>query len=431
VNSQDTFGAISKLRKDFANGLTTEVGIDWRTASIDHYRDVRDLLGGDFYTDDDNEFEGAQPRTYGDKIDYYNNNTVDWIGGHLQAEKSSREGSIFGMVGVSQISYSFEDFFVRDPVNTNETLKIESGNLTGYQIKGGAVYNLSDEWSTYTNLGYVSKVPIFDGAIDDRSGVRNEDPTNETFISFEGCLNFRSLETGISLDVNAYYTQWKDRTRNQFIRNIDGNNNDGLVNILGLDARHMGVEVSGAYQPNQLVRLDAAASFGNWEYTNDVNGTYSPDEGSGQDVVEYDFYVDGLKVGDAPQSQVALAASLFPVAGASVQMVGKIFGNHYADYSPFSRTDDPGSDRVQSWQAPGYSVFDLHASYNLANVLPIRDGGDVRLFANVFNLFDEMYVQDAVDNSRFNGFDGDNDADDAEIFIGIPRSFNFGLQVRF
>ena len=48
---------------------------------------------------------------------------------------------------------------------------------------------------------------------------------------------------------------------------------------------------------------------------------------------------------------------------------------------------------------------------------------------NVFNLFDNTYIQDAVDNSRFNGFDGDHDADDAEVFLGYLRSVNFGIQI--
>ncbi|MEK9507861.1 TonB-dependent receptor [Gemmatimonadota bacterium Y43] len=428
VNSQDTWGVISKLRKDFANGLSTEVGVDWRTATIDHYRDVRDLLGGAYWLDSDDEFSGDRQTTYGDRIDYNDRNNVDWIGGHFQAEKSSRQGSVFAMVGLSQISYSYENFFVRDPNNTSETLKLESGDLSGYQIKGGAVYNLTDEWSTYTNLGYVSKVPIFDGVIDDGAGVINPDPTNETFISFEGGVTFRSLESGISFDLNAYHTNWKDRTRNQFVRNIDGQNNDGLVNLLGLDARHMGVEASAAFQPNSLFRFDAAASLGNWEYTNDVEGTYRPDEGSGE-VETFNFYLEGLKVGDAPQTQFALAASVYPAAGASLQLVSKLFGNHYAEYDPFSRTDE--TDTAQSWQAPGYSVFDLHASYNITNLLPSSRGGDVRLFANVFNLLDQKYVQDAVDNSAFNSYDDDHDADDAEIFLGLPRSFNFGVSVRF
>jgi hypothetical protein len=40
-------------------------------------------------------------------------------------------------------------------------------------------------------------------------------------------------------------------------------------------------------------------------------------------------------------------------------------------------------------------------------------------------------VQDAIDNSSFNGFDLDHDADDAEVFLGIPRNINLGFQVTF
>jgi hypothetical protein len=38
-------------------------------------------------------------------------------------------------------------------------------------------------------------------------------------------------------------------------------------------------------------------------------------------------------------------------------------------------------------------------------------------------------VQDALDNSSFNGFDFDHDADDAEVFMGLPRTFTLGVQI--
>ncbi|MDZ7776661.1 MAG: hypothetical protein U5L09_14140 [Bacteroidales bacterium] len=50
---------------------------------------------------------------------------------------------------------------------------------------------------------------------------------------------------------------------------------------------------------------------------------------------------------------------------------------------------------------------------------------------HIFNLLDEVYVQDATDNSRYNGFDGDHDADDAEVFLGLPRMINAGIRVNF
>ena len=51
VNYQDTWGAISKLRKIFNSEWTAEVGVDWRTSEIAHYREVRDLLGGAYFDD--------------------------------------------------------------------------------------------------------------------------------------------------------------------------------------------------------------------------------------------------------------------------------------------------------------------------------------------------------------------------------------------
>ena len=184
VNNQWTIGAISKLRKDFASGVEAEVGIDWRTASIDHYRDVRDLLGGQYWIDSADDFTGQRNTTFGDKIDYYNTNDVHWIGGYAQVEKSDLNNSLYAMFGLNQNSYNYTDHFVKD-TNGGE-LKLNSGNLKGYQIKGGVSHNLNSEWQLFGNAGYVSKVPIFDGAIDDVNGKIIDNPKNERFLSFEG-----------------------------------------------------------------------------------------------------------------------------------------------------------------------------------------------------------------------------------------------------
>ena len=41
VNNQDTWGFITRLHKDFGNDLVTQVGVDWRTATVEHYREVQ------------------------------------------------------------------------------------------------------------------------------------------------------------------------------------------------------------------------------------------------------------------------------------------------------------------------------------------------------------------------------------------------------
>ena len=125
VNNQWTLGTISRLRREFAGDIMAEVGIDWRTASIDHYRDVRALLGGQYWVDETDDFTGPCNATYGDKINYFNTNDVDWIGGHVQAERATAAGSIYVMAELVRSSYHYTDHFARDPT-TGGKLILES-----------------------------------------------------------------------------------------------------------------------------------------------------------------------------------------------------------------------------------------------------------------------------------------------------------------
>jgi len=164
-----------------------------------------------------------------------------------------------------------------------------------------------------------------------------------------------------------------------------------------------------------------------------VTGTYKPDE-AGSDVETYEFYIDGLKVADAPQSQLAYAATVFPVQDLYIRAQGRTYWNYYSEFDPFDRTElevDSNGSRIQPWKTPGYTVVDLHTSYSLGELIPVWQGGDVRLFLNAYNIFNKIYISDAVDNSSYNDYDGDHDADDAEVYLGQPRFFNLGFEIKF
>ncbi len=77
-------------------------------------------------------------------------------------------------------------------------------------------------------------------------------------------------------------------------------------------------------------------------------------------------------------------------------------------------------------------MFDAHLSYALPESFRLVER--TRLFLHVYNLFDNEYILDATDNSSFNAFtdNGKNhSADDAEVFFGLQRRFNAGIQVNF
>ena len=222
-----------------------------------------------------------------------------------------------------------------------------------------------------------------------------------------------------------YYTNWTNRTVTQ--NDFDSfTGDDGLIVIYGMDSRHSGIELELNYQPINLLRLDAVLSYGGWEQTNDPNADYK-DYANGLDST-LTIYIDGVKVGDQPQQSLILGATLMPMQGMSLQVLWKYYDNYYANWQATQRTN--ASDKGQSWKTPSYSTIDLHFNWALPYKL---SGVSFQVFAHVFNLLDALYIQDATDNSKYNGIRGaaTHSAQRAEVFFGAPRSFNAGVSIAF
>jgi hypothetical protein len=440
VNNQWTIGAISKVKVNFSENLKTQFGVDWRTAEIEHYREVRDLLGLTSYDDafTQNDFGSQLGLGLGDKIAYNNTNTVDWLGFFAQAEYSTGLLSVYGTVGYSMIKYGYTNHFLAadtldngDPDVGSGELKSETDWIAGYQLKGGANYNISETFNVFANVGYVSKVPIFDNVIDDGDGTVAADPDNEKFTSFEVGAIYSSIDDKLVVKGNYYYTTWTDRTFTRSVQ-LDEFGTTGIAFISGMKQNHNGFELEASYRPIKFLGVGAVASLANWKYLSDVNAIVKNYDGGNISNDTVNVYADGLKVGDAPQTQFGLSATLFPIDGMSLEILWRYNAKHFADFDPTNR-DDP-DDMAQVWETPDYSVFDLHFNYRL----PLKSRVGIDVFAHVFNLFDTFYVQDALDNSPYNGnYDNgggttfNHDVNTAEVYLGLPRTFNVGLRVNF
>ena len=453
VNNQWTIGMISKVKVAFSEKFKTQFGIDWRTAEIDHFREVRDLLGLNTYTYTGNEFDtdaSMQEKGLGDKIAYHNTNTVDWFGAYAQAEYTTGLLSVYGTFGYSMIKYSYINHFQTamekqeiddqgNPVFDDEgnpvmipdlnsgKLASETDWITGYQIKGGANYNVSETFSVFGNVGVISKVPIFDNVIDDGDGTVAENPENESFTSFEVGAIYTSFDEKVKVKGNYYYTTWRDRTFTRGVQ-LDTLGTTGIAFIRGMDQNHSGFEFEVSYRPIQLIGFGGVASIANWQYLNDVSAVIKDYDSENQVVSDtIGVFAKDLKVGDAPQTQVGLWVTLYPIEGMNIEFVWRYNADHYADFDPTNRDDE--DDRTQVWKTPSYSVFDLHANYHL----PLKGKVGVDVFAHVFNIFDTFYIQDALDNSAYNGNYADgqfnHDVNTAEVYLAMPITFNFGVKV--
>jgi len=299
------------------------------------------------------------------------------------------------------------------------------------QFKTGAMYDISDDISVFANFGIVEKPPIMDNVIY-YDGTVASDPANEKFQSLEAGVNYSS--GNMAVKASYYSTDWKDRNLTKSVTTGQGSSGDtDVIFLTGVNQNHSGIEIQAQAQLISMLRLDAAISIGTWKFVGDANGNYQEYTSEGTIQTNYDYALDGLMVGDMPQTAYVLGITLTPMPGLKAQVLYNMYDDNYSDWSPGAREydstdpeDTPDTDQV--WMAPRYSKMDVHVAYDL----PIG-GYNLQLFAHVFNALDDVYVQDATDNSGYNGYndDGLHDATSAEVFLGTPRYMNFGISVRF
>jgi hypothetical protein len=469
-NRQTTVGILTKLDYDFSSNLKTQVGIDARTAKIYHVKTIRDLLGGDYFTTSDSDF-GVDNGSggLGDPIDYNYTNYVNWLGLFAQAEYNVDKFTGFLMGGLTTVKYSHWNHFI-DASNSNYSyanskdasdaswveglgdregghendLWLEADPITTSQIKGGLLYELGDILSffdaipvvgktaentdVWVNFGLIDKAPVFDQVIQDWDGKMSTNPANEKFMAFEFGINSNSNDGTMAAKFNLYSTTWSDRITTRTVVNLDGD--DDIVYLTGINQNHTGIEFEFSAQINEMFRLDMGAGFGNWLYTEDASGTYRDSDGSD---ASYSYALKDLKVGDMPQASLALGLTASPIDDSKIQLLYRHYALHYSDWDPTSReySGDDTPDNTQSWKSPAYGILDLNASYKV----PFEFSGvKPEIFLNVRNILDAVYVQDATDNSRFNAEPfrvNSHSANSAEVYLGLPTSFNLGLKINF
>jgi hypothetical protein len=470
-NRQSTLGLLSKLNYDFSDDLKAQLGLDYRSARIYHVKTIRDLLGGDYYMTSDSEFDVDNGQGgLGDPIDYNFTNYVGWLGLFGQVQYSLDKLQVFAMSGITSVKYTHWNHFkdgsdasYASYVQTKDAsdldfveglgdntgghvndLYIEADPISTYQLKGGILYELGDALNfmsvipvvgkvydntdVWFNFGLIDKAPVFDQVIQDWDGTMSTDPKNEKFTAFEIGLNLNSDDGSLAGSLNFYSTTWSDRIATRVVQNVDGD--DDIIYLTGINQIHNGVEAEFAAQLNDMFRVDIGLSLGNWVYTDDANGTYRNSDGSDD---SYNYAIKDLKVGDSPQAGASFGLTASPVKGSAIQAVYRYYGNHYADWDPTSREYSEGEvrDNSASYAPPSYGVLDLNASYDL----PFDYNGiNAQVVLNVRNALDEVYIQDAVDNSRYNASPfrvNNHTANAAEVYLGMPTSYNIGLKINF
>ncbi len=421
VNLHNWYGIISTLDYRLSPGMKLTAGIDLRSYKGEHFREVRNLLGGDYYLDFDNANQETPVKRLGEKIDYHNDGFTRWAGGYAQLE-GRKDNLTYVLTGsVSQTGYKRKDYFV-DPdahLTNPRILPTESDweTFLGGTAKVGINYNFSPKTNVYGNFGVISKAPIFD-AVFDFSHQVYEQTFNEKIYAVELGTGHRLGRSNTNL--NLYFTRWNDRS---WSRSVNTNGAPVYFLLQGIDARHMGIELDYFLKANQYFDLKAMVSIGDWEWLNNVETTFAPEDDP-TNLSSFNVFAKGLKVGDAAQKTFSLSPTVYPTRGLFINATLTGFFDHYADFDPADRTDP--NDTAQSWKIPSYALLDLHFGYTLP--FNLLNSVKMQLFGHVFNLLDANYIPDAVDNGNRRRVTS-HTAESATVYFGLQRRINVGLKL--
>ena len=462
VNDHLWTGLLSTYKNTINEDWDIYAGVDFRYYRGDHSTQITDLFGGTYFMDDQdrssvlpaNNHKANDPNwvyqklVVGDKVYRDYSGFVVQEGVFGQAEYNHGPISAYANGAINNTSYWKRDRFYYD----KEHEKSDVGNYLGGNIKAGLNYNINDYHNVYANVGYISRAPKFNGAFmnSTTSNYLNESAKNEKILSVEIGYGWHCRWATVKL--NGYYTNWMDKTMTKYL--TLGDQSTGYMNMGGVDARHMGVELEAKFSPVKWVDIKGMLSLGDWQWNSIGEGYVYNEHGQavnadGQQVTAYSnehaqarVDLKGVRVGGSAQTTASIGVD-FKI-GKDIKVGGDwtYYGRNYSYYSlSGSNITVKGTDvrdeegnvtgkqwttttPADPWKIPSASQVDLHASYKFQ----ICKGIKATLSGVVNNLLGYQFISKAYNSSTSSVAAS---AENVYVFYQFGRTYSLRLKLNF
>ncbi len=444
-NNHMWYGLLSTYTNQISKSLELSAGVDVRYYVGEHNNKIIDLYNGAYFLDDgdrknvkpENNIAAADPNWkyeklgVGDKVYRDYDGHVHQEGLFAQLEWTRKKLNAFVSGSFSNTGYWRVDRFYYDDAHKES----EHVNFLGYTAKGGVNWNFTEKSNIFLNVGYISRAPFFSGGAflqSTTSHATNPDAKNERVFSIEGGYGLRTPT--LTLNLNAYYTLWMDKA---IVRSSQMSNGDyARVNMTGVDARHMGIELDFRYKPTRWLNVTGMLSVGDWIWTSDARGYVYDSQGQpmtkaldgtvasgimADDHMYMDVRQKDIHVGGSAQTTAAIGATFFPMKGLRISADWNAYANNYADFYIGGSTSLQNVNVNEPWRIPWGHQLDLSASYSfkIGKV-------NATLYGNVNNVYNYNYVMDAQCAADATGWQ-----DAYAVMYSFGRTYTLKLKLRF
>ncbi|MCB0557966.1 MAG: TonB-dependent receptor [Lewinellaceae bacterium] len=431
----------SNYQHAITSQFTLSGGISYQAQTVETFKTVEDLLGGDFFLNVD----AFAVRDFSDDFDIQQNDLNN-------PSEIVRQGDVFGynydidvrkgelwMQG--QMSLPKLDLFLAGNVSNSQfwrTGKYRTGrfpdnsfgesekqSFTNIGIKGGATYKLDGRNYLFANAAFLTRAPFVRNAfVSPRTrdqAVRGLD--SETIYSGEAGYLLRS--PNVKARASAYYTQFENRIDLiQFYNDLS--RSFGAFVMTGLNQRHMGAELAVEAKITSSLSATAVAALGQYIYNSRATGYLYEDNSEAFDAEAQGFevYSKNVYVPGRPQNAYTLGLQYRPRGYWFAYLNFNYFDGVWIDYNPLSRTSeavlgvDPSSAEFERIieQKKGDDAFTVDFF-----------GGKSFRFGDIF-LYLNLGVNNILNNQDFitGGFDQlrfDFDVRSGDDTVFIPRYY--------
>lgn len=406
VNNHQWYGLLSTFTYNLSEPFTLMAGVDFRHYVGEHYREVRNLLGGDYY------FDGTYGVSHvGDKIAYWDDGHVTYGGLFAQLKYDKGNFMSFLTATVANTWAHRVDHYSYFPAQTAAVSPKVS--KAGYNLKLGVNYNVSPRSNFFVNGGYFSRVPFFEYMYLNYKNDLNPNLKNETVTSGE--IGYNYIAPRFTFKANAYYTVWGHINMiASFYDNKDVRHNAYLSDLKQIN---QGIELEAHYEVSDWLKLGGMANFGKWVYANNVSATQYNDQ-THQELGTAKLYTKNLRVGQQPQTSYGLFGTFKIAKQLDFGFTYLYYQNLYADLSPQYRTNPQNT--YQAYKLPDYGMVNVRLGWKFKLA-----GLDSYFNWNVYNLMNNITLVEADD--QFNG--------SANVFKqgywSWGRNMNFSLKINF
>ena len=483
VNNDKIFNASTHYVHNFNDTTKFLLNISYQNYRSELYREVADLLGGDFALNKDpfaatnnpgtsglyNQGEANYTKRKGDKINYDYNFSRDEVKVNPGLSFSSGKFDVFisGVVGYSSSSREglFKNYLYPDSFG-----KSKKYDFWNYGVKGQAIYKFNGRNFLVYNGAYFSEAPYLEDIFINPRSNSSVSPNLKNSVINANDLSYILSSPFIKVRLTGYLVDTKNETTVQrfFADGIQLNAQDIQGNatkvqsafvtqvMSNVEKRNLGAELGLDVKITTTISAQGAASVGQFTYRNDPETYFASDAaGTFADGKSYldlgKAYLKDYKQGGTPQQGYSLGLRYNSPKYYWIGANWSYLSENYLDPSAIVRTEsfiqNPISGtpyagiteaelryRLQPTKLPSAYFFNANAgkSWQLGKYY-------VLLTASVNNIFNNTkYITGGFEQTRnvsFPKFVQDNDRDyplfGPKLFYTQGRSYFLNLQFRF